>query len=440
MQTEYNEQSTDTIAYAREMRMLYRDAERRAVRFRLLVEMGRDLASVRDPQALLQLAVSRTTTFSGYSNGCVLLCSANDELVARATTGMISPFTRLRSGRAGWAEAMQALHEGRALVEPAIALTAGESPPIPSRIFLPLITNDGQALGVLLLCDDALAHPLDSEDLHALHLLAGQLATALQSAQLHSEKEQLAARLSEREQRLTELVNHLMHAQEEERRRIAYELHDGLSQMTVGILQQLHILEECYKPRAHRSQQALARAVEMARATVTEARRTIAGLRPTVLDDFGLVTAVHMLASELQAEGWDVTCTIDVGGPNLPSAIETALYRIVQELLTNIRKHAGQTRVHITLYRSGDAVALCVQDWGQGFIPDATIRPVHTGEKIGLSGIRDRVWAFDGQWHLESAPGQGTLVQVALTLPQLQPLELTGGTRLDTNRYAYAGR
>lgn len=406
----------ETIAYAREMRALYRAAEQRAVRFRMLVEMGRDLASVRDSHVLLAHALTRATTFSGYSGGCVLLRSADGELVARATVGIVGSLAATQLGDPGWAEAGRALREGRAVVQNSGERTPAGQPRHESRIYLPLIPSDGAPLGVLLLAGIAVARAPDADDLDALQLLAGQLAAALQSTQLHEEKGRLVAQLIEREHRLAELVDRLMRAQEEERRRIAYELHDGLAQMAVGVLQQIHTLADRYRPRAPRARQALARAVEMAQATVTEARRVIAGLRPTVLDDLGLETALRLLTVGLQSDGWEVTYEAQLNGDRLPPAAETTLYRIGQELISNIRKHAGPTAVHVSIARLGEAIVLRIQDWGRGFAPDQRPGPSAAGDHVGLAGIKERVAIFGGSWRLESTPGQGTLVEITLPL------------------------
>lgn len=409
--------ASETIAYAREMRALYRAAEQRAVRFRLLVEMGRDLASVRDSHLLLALALTRATTFSGYSDGCVLLRGEDGDLTPHATVGLTGSPEAMAQGDPGWAVAERALVEGRALVLHGDDLALSRSQRHDSRIYLPLVPSDGRPLGVLLLAGMAVARPPDADDLDALQLLASQVAAVLQSTQLHEEKVRLVAQLTHREQRLAELLDLLMRAQEEERRRIAYEVHDGLAQMSAGVLQQLHTLADRYRPRAPHARQALSRAVEMAQATVAEARRVIAGLRPTVLDDFGLETALRLLTVSLQSEGWEVVFEARLNGGRLPPASETALYRIGQELLANVRKHAGSTRVRVALFRAGDEVALLVQDWGSGFKAGQQAGPSYSGEHVGLAGIRERVAAFGGRLRIESAPGQGTFVEVRLSVP-----------------------
>src|SRR5206468_2103039 len=135
----------------------------------------------------------------------------------------------------------------------------------------------------------------------------------------------------------------------------------------------------------------LERALEMARRTVGEARRVIADLRPTVLDDFGLATALRRQLDTLREEGWQVSYDEALGEGRLPPAVETALFRVAQEALANVRKHAATTRVHLGLRRQKLAVRLEVQDWGRGFRPASARAGAGPGERVGLPGMQERV-------------------------------------------------
>src|SRR5947207_2956618 len=121
---------------------------------------------------------------------------------------------------------------------------------------------------------------------------------ALDNARLYRE-------LAEREQRLEDLVGRLLVAQEEERRRVAYDVHDGVAQMAAGVHQ--HLQAYAHDPQAAAAPEQLERAVDLARRTVREARRVIADLRPTALDDFGLAAALRLQVESLRADGWQLT-------------------------------------------------------------------------------------------------------------------------------------
>ncbi len=416
---EYLHLDAERVAYARELRRLYRAAEQRAVRFRLLVEMGHDLVNARDLDGLLKLALVRATTFSGYERGSIFLRNPDGTLVERATLGEeLVPESQLSADLLDAIRVSHDLLQAMQISEPIILTSAPDtsSEHRISHVYLPLIASNSHPLGMLLLHNPATTHQTDRDDLEALQLLAAQLATAIQSVQHHEDESTLVARLSEREQQLEELFDRLIGAQEEERRRIAYELHDGLGQMMLGALQQLHILTDLYHPRSPRARAALDRAVEMVQASVTETRRVIAGLRPTVLDDFGLAQAIHMQVRNLRDEGWEIVYTENIGEERLPTALEATLFRIWQEALTNIRKHAHTTRVNIRIERQSSRIELHIQDYGCGFVAQTDTRIREPGNNVGLLGIQERVRLLGGTYRIESQMGQGTQIWVELPL------------------------
>jgi PAS domain S-box-containing protein len=204
---------------------------------------------------------------------------------------------------------------------------------------------------------------------------------------------------------------------EEERRLIAYELHDGLAQMVISTHQHLQAFAARHRPRAQPTRIELDRVLDLARRSVTEIRRVIAGLRPTALDDFGLVAALQMHVAALQADGWEISYHHSLGSTRLPPMIETVLYRVAQEALTNVRKHAQTTRVAVTITHGAERLRLDVQDWGCGFEPEQVLGAAGLGERIGLRGMRERVALLGGHWSVQSSPGNGALVVAELPLP-----------------------
>jgi PAS domain S-box-containing protein len=205
---------------------------------------------------------------------------------------------------------------------------------------------------------------------------------------------------------------------EEERHHVAYELHDGLAQVTVSVHQHLQAFAGHYRPRSAQARQELGRALELAQHSVREARRLIAGLRPTALDDFGLATALRLQVEALHNDGWTITFEETLGSERLPTTIETTLYGVAQEALTNIRKHAQTTEARISLQRQPSLLSMEIQDWGRGFDPEAALKEEHRpGEHLGLREMRERVELVGGQLRISSQPTSGTLITAEIPLP-----------------------
>lgn len=251
----------------------------------------------------------------------------------------------------------------------------------------------------------------EDEGVEILRSLAAQAASALENATLYGE-------LAEREKRLAELVGQLFTAQEEERRRVAYEVHDGLAQLAAGAHQHLQGFARFYPPESVKGRELLDRALGLVQRTVGEARRVIEHLRPTALDDFGLQTAIRLEVDELRADGWSVEYDCDLAdNERIPVAVETALFRIAQEALRNVRRHAGAKRVRLSLLRSAGGVELTVRDWGRGFDPEADQHGSGPGERIGLSSMQERASLLGGDLLVHSSPGVGTRVVANIPLP-----------------------
>jgi PAS domain S-box-containing protein len=264
---------------------------------------------------------------------------------------------------------------------------------------------------------ERLAHD-DATEL--LSSLAAQSAGALENARLYEE-------LSEREHRLHDLVGKVLTAQEEERRRVAYEVHDGLAQTAAAALQLLHTFARRHPPASEKAQRDLDRVLELVQGTVGEARQVIADLRPTVLDDFGLSAAIRAQIEKLGDR--QVDYEVDLGDERLPATLEVGLFRIAQEALTNAAKHAPSAPVRIELRRADGKVQLRVRDWGPGFETEKITNGGGPGERVGLSSMRQRVALLGGKLVVSARPGEGTEVVTEVPLPEGWQEE--GGEELD---------
>ncbi len=262
----------------------------------------------------------------------------------------------------------------------------------------------------------ALADPVSG---NLLATLAMQISIALENAELY---EQLAERRAE----LQTLVEQLINAQEEERRLVAYDIHDGLIQLLVGARLQLNNAIADHERERGRAETALRKGFDELAAAIAEARRVIEGLRPAALDDLGLVTTLRQFAEDNQADcDWELDFTASPPDLRLPPPVETTAFRIAQEAITNARKYAETKRLQVALILDDDAFKIEVRDWGRGFDfsvisegrPFGGTQGMAQGRGVGLIGMRERARLLGGECIIESAPGVGTTVHATLPLP-----------------------
>ena len=213
----------------------------------------------------------------------------------------------------------------------------------------------------------------------------------------------------EREQLRRQLLEKVIATQEDERRRIARELHDSTSQNLTSLMVGLRNLETiCPDPRLRSTVDELR---GVASQTLEEVHEISARLRPRILDDLGLPEALERLAHDWQARyKIPVDFLIHIGQERLPGEIETAIYRIVQESLTNVARYAEARSVSVLVERQGRDVVAIVEDDGQGFELTQEMGDRH----LGLVGMRERAELLGGQLTIESAPGRGTSVHVQI--------------------------
>jgi signal transduction histidine kinase len=268
---------------------------------------------------------------------------------------------------------------------------------------VPLHTRMG-IIGVLELYTST-PYAFTRDEVFLLSVLAGEVATAVENSQLY-------VSLREKEGRLTVLAHKLINSQEEERRRIARDMHDGLAQMLVSSYQYLQA--HAFSVLATADRQSLDQGLATLAECIDESRNVIFDLRPATLDDFGLVLALRQYLSLLEDElGWKVEFLVDQIEPMAP-ALETAVFRLVKEALINARKHADTKRVRVCLTGKGKLLVISVRDWGKGFDPHSA--SARGSLRFGLGGMRERVSLLNGAFHLRSRPGAGTLIRITLPL------------------------
>src|SRR5579875_767005 len=210
-------------------------------------------------------------------------------------------------------------------------------------------------------------------------------------------------------------ANQIIAAQEQERKRIARELHDETSQVLTSLLISLAILEEAITNDEARQRITETRA--LAHQTLRAIRNLSIDLRPSALDDLGLLPALRWYVKEYQHK-FPIEVDFQASGfkKRLPPEMETAIYRIVQESLTNIAKHAQAHTATITLREDADAVYATISDDGKGFDLDELQRGQDRDRGLGLVGMHERAHLLGGTLAIESAPGQGTTIQFRIPL------------------------
>ncbi|MCA9270754.1 MAG: PAS domain S-box protein [Planctomycetales bacterium] len=226
------------------------------------------------------------------------------------------------------------------------------------------------------------------------------------------------------------MLRRLLFLHERDRQLIAYEIHDGIVQDMTGAVMHLQGAVGRLERKPASAAEDLNQAVQILRDSIDEARRLIDGLRPGVLEEQGVVAAVEYLCEQAdKLHGVKVEFTSDVRFDRLAPAVEIAIYRIVQEGLSNIVRHSQSAKAAVELSQRASSLVIKVRDWGVGFAVEK-VKP----RRYGLTGVRDRAKLLGGTARIESEPGQGTRVRVELPLadillpgvwrqPEISPLD-----------------
>jgi PAS domain S-box-containing protein len=284
------------------------------------------------------------------------------------------------------------------------ALRLGDARPDTPAFYLPLKVED-RVFGILNMMGD----DLREDDLPAVSIFASQVAVALENARLFEQVQ--AGR-----ERLRLLTQQVVSAQEEERKRISQELHDELGQALTAIGLDLAAIKKELPPElAPKIREKLAEASALADQLDEQVSEMALDLRPYMLDDLGLVSTLRWyvnryarrLTIEVEMEAIDFE-------ERVTPEVETALYRVVQEALTNVARHSQANRVSIRLERKESTVAASIEDDGQGFDVEKITGPQAPERGAGLVGIRERVDSLGGTLSIQSRPGQGTELTIEI--------------------------
>ncbi len=378
-------------AVAIENARLYESATTWSRQLESLNEIGNALVGELDLPTLLDLIARRLRELIGAKLVAIMLPAGSELRIAAADgegagqlVGVEVPRRESKAGRVferGDSERVDSTLEDPEVDQESVQLIAATT-----GLYVPLLVRD-RAIGVIV-AHDRLGADLRFSD------------ADLRLAEQFAARAAVAVDLSLRVAR--DSLRRVVAGQELERRRLARELHDETGQALTSILLGLKAVEEAQSDTELHAAGAELR--ELIVATLQDVRDLAVQLRPKALDDFGLLAAVERLARTIaEATGIAVDVESRLGPERLPEEVETTLYRIVQEALTNVVKHAQAQNVTVLLLRREGSMTAVIEDDGGGFNPD---EPTDDGH--GLLGIRERVALLDGRLTIESSPGAGT--------------------------------
>ncbi len=274
---------------------------------------------------------------------------------------------------------------------------------------IPLKAKD-RVLGIMnVACEEDRC--FDEDGVRLLTSIGHQIGIAIENARLYEE-------VQHKEALRRQLLDKLIRAQEEERRRVARELHDEVGQSLTALIMGLGSAEEMIPAGADHVKGHLEQIRTVTARTLQEIRRLMVDLRPALLDDLGLIPAIRSYA-EAHLTRAGVEPHIEVAGVSrrLPSLVETAFFRIVQEAITNIVKHAEAGRATIRVRFNGSSIVATIEDDGRGFDPTGP----RLGERaLGMLGMEERVTLLGGVLRIDSQRGRGTRITLEIPTPPEQ--------------------
>jgi signal transduction histidine kinase len=393
-------------------------------RYHALVALSRVSAAIsglHELDAILRIGLDTVLDImNGTVGGIMLLDEPNQTLSYRVHHGLSDKYAAEMCLKLGEGIAGKVAQSGRAVLledissEPdAARMDLISSEGLRAFISVPLRAKDN-VLGVMNVAS-YVSHRFTKEDMHLLHSIGDQLGTAIEQAILNE-------RLRKARERLRKLARQNLVAEEEERRRIARELHDETSQSLSGIALQLEALIEIYSKSGNQDPQLIAGLKKVQSLTVhvhKEVSRVISNLHPTVLETLGLVAAVRQHAKNT-LQPLNINATVEVKGTErrFSPDVEAAVFRVVQGSIGNIVKHSKAKNASIALIYQHDEFSLTISDDGQGFDVSKLTDVEESGRGRGLFSMRERIGFLGGSSGVESRIGAGTTVWAKIPMGQ----------------------
>jgi signal transduction histidine kinase len=377
------------------------------------------ISGLHDLDAILRIGLDNVLNImNGTVGGIMLLDEPSQALSYRVYHGLSTKYAEEMRLRLGQGIAGKVAQSGKSVLledissEPdAARLDLVSLEGLRAFISVPLRAKDN-VLGVMNVAS-YVAHRFTKEDMYLLHSIGDQLGIAIEQAKLYK-------RLNEATQRYQTLLRQALTIQEEERKRIARDLHDETSQDLTGLALNLQAVTEMMEAGNVEDAEIkviLKKSHSIAVKASAEVTRLIRELRPTLLDTLGLPAAVHNLAEiNLASKGIKVSTEFEGVEQRLPPEIELTLFRIAQEAMSNVLRHSEAENAIIHLECNANKCVLRIEDDGKGFNVNEITSIDPGGRGAGLFGMKERVTAAEGHCVIESQPGQGTKVIVQVPM------------------------
>jgi signal transduction histidine kinase len=379
------------------------------------------ISGLHELDAILRIGLDNVLNImNGTVGGIMLLDEPSQTLFYRVYHGLSAKYAEEVRLKLGEGIAGKVAQSGRAVLledissEPNAAwIDLVRLEGLRAFVSVPLRAKDN-VLGVMNVASHV-PHSFTREDVHLLHSIGDQLGIAIEQAILNE-------RLRKARERLRKLARQNLVAEEEERRRIARELHDETSQSLSGIALQLEALVEMAAKSGNQDAQFIAGLKKVQALTVQvhkEVSRVISNLHPTVLDTLGLVAAVRQHAKN-SLQPLNINVTIEVKGTEMrfPPDVEAALFRVIQGSIGNIAEHSKAKNASIVLVYQPDEFSLSISDDGQGFDVSKITDVEASGRGRGLFSMRERIGSLGGTSGVESKIGAGTTVWAKIPIDQ----------------------
>lgn len=395
-----------------ELRRDYQLAQERIAALTVLQDVARNLTSELDLNKLLREILHSAVGVLKASAGSLLLWDeVTNELVfavtdgggGEALEGQRMPADR---GIAGWVFTQRQpniVHEVRSNERFYSTIDESLGYRTSSLIAVPMITK-GQVIGVLEVLNKESGERFNESDRDILYALAGQAAIAIVNARLYQE-------VRDEQDRIIAL-------EEDVRKELARDFHDGPAQTLAAMIMGIELIETLPEPLSESVAEGLAELRAMATKTLHRVRNMIFELRPVILKTQGLEPALRSYVERLrEAEDMNIHLKVEGLEERLPARLEEIGFSIIQEAISNVKRHADEKNVWLTATRRGDEFHVVVKDDGEGFDLAEVERSYDRQGKLGLLNMRERAEMIRGQLSIESVPGEGTTVTLDVPLP-----------------------